>query len=276
MYALEGFRRIKRKGGNVMRSNFSLLQENNTFNSFSAACIEAEKSLIISPVNCAVLVRRAVELAVKWLYVNDYGLSLPYNYTLTSLVRDTSFIDIVGLDNSLAIKYIIQLGNKAVHSDSVVTKEEAVLSLKYLHKFVLWIAYCYSNTKCDVSFAEGLLQDNYRKQVMKEKAMSGGFTGGAAPYGYKVVNGELEVDETKAITVRLIFKLRKDNPLFSLSDIAREVNSKGCRTTKNSLFCKTQIKRILDTKEFYEGTYKYGAIVSKGKHEPILVKGGGI
>ncbi len=35
---------------------------------FATSAVEAEKSLLVSPATCAILSRRAVELAVKWVY----------------------------------------------------------------------------------------------------------------------------------------------------------------------------------------------------------------
>ena len=41
------------------------------------------------------------------------------------------------------IKYIVKLGNVAVHTNANIKREEAVLALHNLHEFVAWIDYCY-------------------------------------------------------------------------------------------------------------------------------------
>jgi len=49
-------------------SNFQFLNKNKSFKSFAKACIEAESELKINTVSCVMLSRKALELAVKWLY----------------------------------------------------------------------------------------------------------------------------------------------------------------------------------------------------------------
>ncbi|MDU1855861.1 MAG: hypothetical protein E6789_10275 [Clostridium baratii] len=49
-----------------MCRNFEFLNNKKIFDSFSFACLEAEKSILISPSTTAILSRRALELAVKW------------------------------------------------------------------------------------------------------------------------------------------------------------------------------------------------------------------
>ena len=57
-----------------MLGNFNFLSEKEIFEKFSSACIEAEKSILVSPATTAILSRRALELAVKWLYSFDDDL----------------------------------------------------------------------------------------------------------------------------------------------------------------------------------------------------------
>ena len=61
-----------------MCTNFEFLKFIKEFASFSNACIEAEKSIVVSPATTAILSRRALELAVKWVYAHDEDLNMPY------------------------------------------------------------------------------------------------------------------------------------------------------------------------------------------------------
>ena len=63
-------------------SNFSYLTEKNQFKSFASACMEAENSLLVSPATCAITTRRALELAVKWVYQADNAVRVPYRKNL--------------------------------------------------------------------------------------------------------------------------------------------------------------------------------------------------
>ncbi|KNZ71171.1 hypothetical protein Tfer_0249 [Thermincola ferriacetica] len=82
---------------------------------------------INSPATCAILARRALELAVKWVYSADSCLKVPYQDNLSSLVHDRTFLDILEPKLFPLIKYVIKLGNMAAHTGNKITREEAVL-----------------------------------------------------------------------------------------------------------------------------------------------------
>ena len=54
-----------------MVSNFSPLSQKKEYALFASACIEAEKIYATAPAMCAVGCRKALELAVKWVYAAD-------------------------------------------------------------------------------------------------------------------------------------------------------------------------------------------------------------
>ena len=137
-----------------MLSNFEFLKEKAQFNSFTNACLEAEKSLQVSPATCAILTRRALELAVKWLYASDSELKIPYQDNLSSLIHERTFNSIIDEDLFPLMKYIIKLGNVAVHTNSKITRDEAVLALHNLHQFIDWLDYCYSENYSESNFKE--------------------------------------------------------------------------------------------------------------------------
>ena len=135
-------------------SNFEFLLKNKNFNSFSNACIEAEKSILVSPSTCATITRRALELAVKWLYANDSDLRIPYQENLSSLIHNNSFVELIDYDMLPMLRYIVKLGNVSVHTNQMINREEAILALHNLHQFVSWIDYCYSDEYTATDFDE--------------------------------------------------------------------------------------------------------------------------
>ena len=149
-------------------NNFDFLLNNKNFSSFSNACIEAEKAMSISPANCAILSRRALELAVKWLYANDDYLKLPYQDNLSSLIHSRSFLELVDFEMPNLLKYIVKLGNNSVHTNTMITREEAILSLHNLHQFVSWIDYCYSDEYTASDFDEKLIDKEENKRTNPE------------------------------------------------------------------------------------------------------------
>lgn len=157
-----------------MQSNFEYLKDNSDYASFIPACIEAEKLMNVSYSATATYVRRALELAVKWVYANDGELTMPYQDNLSSLIYHYDFKAIIDWDLLKHLTFIQQLGNKAVHTTQAVKREEAVLALRNLFAFVSWIDYCYSKEYEDRKFDESLLGDNDRiskSQQEKEDLM---------------------------------------------------------------------------------------------------------
>ena len=138
-------------------SNFYFLKQNKIFNNFSEACCEAENGIGLNTVTCSILSRRALELAVKWLYANDNDLRIPYNDNLSALVHDITFKNIIDEKLLKQIEYVIKLGNFAVHNNKKISREEAILSLRYLYNFTCWIAYCYSDNFEEKEFDENIL-----------------------------------------------------------------------------------------------------------------------
>ena len=51
-----------------MATNFDYLLEKELFGEFAEQAVEAEKAIAISPATCAILSRRALELAVRFVY----------------------------------------------------------------------------------------------------------------------------------------------------------------------------------------------------------------
>ena len=139
-------------------SNFDFLKQNKIFDNFSESCIEAENGIGLNTVTCSILCRRALELGVKWLYANDNDLTIPYQDNLSALVHDITFKNIIDEKLLKQIEYIIKLGNFAVHNNKKISREEAILSLKYLYNFMQWIAYCYSDNFEEKEFDESILQ----------------------------------------------------------------------------------------------------------------------
>ena len=138
-------------------SNFDFLKQSKIFNNFSEACCKAENGIGLNTVTCSILSRRALELAVKWLYANDNDLRIPYNDNLSALVHDITFKNIIDEKLLKQIEYVIKLGNFAVHNNKKISREEAILSLRYLYNFTCWIAYCYSDSFEEKEFDENIL-----------------------------------------------------------------------------------------------------------------------
>lgn len=103
------------------------------------------------------------------------------------------------------------------------------------------------------------------------KAQCGGYSGGRCPYGYKVSDGRLIINEDERPIVEYIFARHEENtPMLT---IAEELNEQGYKTRKGTRFLNVTVKSIIGNRPLYEGMYKYGDMNwVKGVHEPILSK----
>ena len=138
-------------------SNFDYLKKDSDYDVFTEACIEAENLMDVSYSAVATYSRRALELAVKWMFVNDRELHTPLQYTLVTLITDRNFTNIIPSDMPKKLSYIQKLGNKSVHSDKKISRKEAILSLRNLFNFTNWIDYAYSKNYTDIEFDENIL-----------------------------------------------------------------------------------------------------------------------
>lgn len=138
-------------------SNFDFLKMKKEYELFAPACVEAEKIYASAPAMCAVGCRKALELAVKWIYSADKTMKMPYKDNLQSLIHEPSFRFAVDSNTWGKLPFIIKLGNLAVHTERSVQPSDALASLKGLFEFVQWIEYCYGSDYQERVFDESLI-----------------------------------------------------------------------------------------------------------------------
>jgi hypothetical protein len=125
---------------------FSHLRTRAEFASFARACMDAESLYARSHEHydmAAFAARKALELAVKWVYAHDTEMQMPERDNLMSLLHAPTFRD--ALDPAIweKLPLIARLGNVAAHTERSIGKEAARLSLTALFDFIQWIDYCY-------------------------------------------------------------------------------------------------------------------------------------
>ena len=107
-------------------------------------------------------------------------------------------------------------------------------------------------------------RENIRIQTMEgrmQKAREGKWNGGFAPYGYKLVDGRLEINEEEAKAIRIIFE-QYVNTDMGANGIAKYLENHGVekiarQNGKNPLFDAALIRRILKN-PVYCGKIAYG------------------
>ncbi len=136
-------------------SNFAFLKGQKDYALFASAAMEAEKVYAAAPAMCAVGCRKALELAVKWVYAADNTMQMPYRDNLQSLIHEPSFRFAVDRNTWGKLPFIIKLGNLAVHTERSVEQSDALASLRGLFEFIQWVDYCYGADYEERTFEEG-------------------------------------------------------------------------------------------------------------------------
>lgn len=152
-----------------METNFDYLLEKKEYSDFATQAVEAERSISISPATCAILSRRALELAVRFVFSYDAELELPYQDNISSLIHERTFRDIIEPRLFPMLKYVIHLGNVAVHTNSNIRRDEAIIALRDLFEFCDWIDYSYSKEYIERFFDESILATGDEKRVNAEE-----------------------------------------------------------------------------------------------------------
>lgn len=116
-------------------------------------------------------------------------------------------------------------------------------------------------------------KENIRVRMMggrRQKAKRGGYSGGRAPMGYRVEDGQLVINEDEAPVVRFIFE-RKHAGWSMLSTVGA-LNREGYRTRGGKPFVISTVQSIWNNEPTYHGMYRYGKDGEwvPGQHEPIL------
>lgn len=124
-------------------ANFDFLDDSKEFAMFAPAAEEAEKVFASSPAMCVIGCRKALELAVKWVYAVDKTIQRPYRDNLSSLIHEYTFKKQLVPMLFDKIKNIVDFGNIAVHTNKSVPPGIAMVILKGLFEFIQWIDYSY-------------------------------------------------------------------------------------------------------------------------------------
>lgn len=126
-----------------------------------------------------------------------------------------------------------------------------------------------------LAMAATLERENIRIRTMggrKQKSKQGGYSGGRAPFGYKVKHGALVIVPEQADTVRQMFAMKDAG--YTLQGIADAINALGRKTKSGGRFAVSTVQTIIGNRNVYEGMYRYGKNGEwvQGQHEPILME----
>jgi len=90
------------------------------------AAAKAEAAVHADPRTACFYARRALGLAVNWVYKHDAALKLPYQDNLSALIHEPSFKQTAGQAVFSKARVINTLGHRAVHSHRAVPEADAL------------------------------------------------------------------------------------------------------------------------------------------------------
>lgn len=187
-------------------TNFDHFKSDPQFDTFVDVAIMAEKLVHLDPSTCIINCRRALELAVKWMYSVDGDLIPPYRDNLASLIHTEEFQEILDPDLWPRIVYIQKAGNLAVHTEKKMTFEAAALALHNLYYFIDFVACCYGETYEAREFDASLLKKKPKKAVKpKLKAQA--------------VDLNALIEENKALRAELTKRREEQAPSYTVKPL---------------------------------------------------------
>jgi len=108
------------------------------------AAARAESAARNDPRASCFYARRALELAVLWMYKHDPATRLPYQENLSALIHDPTFKQSVGPALFAKARLIKDLGNLAAHSPKPLQESDSLRATTDLFHFLFWLARTYS------------------------------------------------------------------------------------------------------------------------------------
>lgn len=103
------------------------------------AAAKAEALVHPDPRTACFYGRRALEIAVTWLFDYETSLTRPYKDDLNAFLSEPSFKRLIGTALHPKLDIIRTLGNRAVHSQKTIRTEDAIASLRELFHFCYWL-----------------------------------------------------------------------------------------------------------------------------------------
>ncbi|MCT6775392.1 DEAD/DEAH box helicase family protein [Streptomyces sp. CS7] len=137
-------------------SNFSFLQAE--WPGLYDEALRAERIAVADPRASCFYARRALEVAVTWLYRADNTLRPPYRDDLAAMIAEPTMVNLVGPAIRTKMDIIRRQGNAAVHRPGPVAANDSVKTVAELFHVMYWIARRYSRNPADLP-ASGLVFD---------------------------------------------------------------------------------------------------------------------
>jgi len=122
-------------------SNFAFLLPEWT--DIHEAATKAERDATTDPRTSCFYARRAIELAIRWLYTADPTFRLPYDDNLSALLHEPSFKNAVPEAIFNKALLISRIGNRAVHDHRAIPGTASMAAVRELFHVTYWLTRTY-------------------------------------------------------------------------------------------------------------------------------------
>ncbi|MEL6354321.1 MAG: DEAD/DEAH box helicase family protein [Cyanobacteria bacterium J06627_28] len=123
-------------------TNFAFLPSQ--FSTIAESATRTESYIVSDSRTACFHARFTLEAIVHWLYRFDRRLHKPYDNTLSALIHESSFRNLIPQALFHKAKLIKKLGNTAVHDRRDVPIKDAHQAVKELHHFCYWLTRTYT------------------------------------------------------------------------------------------------------------------------------------
>ena len=184
-------------------TNFDYFLKEKKFRSFAPIAVDAERSYQFDQQMTVLYCRKALECALKWMYSVDEDLQMPYKDTLSAMLHEMSFKDMVDGDLWKRLDFIRKCGNIAAHMNRKIKTEVVRLCLYNLYQFMDFLAYCYGTEYEEHPYDESLL-DAPKKQAAPEPPLK----------KYKSIDLQKLIAENEALKAQLTKQREQQEPNY--------------------------------------------------------------
>ncbi len=154
-------------------SNFGFLKTE--WSELYTSAVRVEAFALGDPRAASFYARRTLELTINWLYAHDPTLVLPYDDSLSALIHEPTFRQLVPQEVFIKMRVVKDLGNAAVHSSRAVEARDAEQVTRELFHILYWLAHTYTRQSAalyaDLVFDPALLSAGAKKAAA-QKAMT--------------------------------------------------------------------------------------------------------
>ncbi|MCK5867231.1 MAG: DEAD/DEAH box helicase family protein, partial [Mycoplasmataceae bacterium] len=151
-------------------SNFTFIKAD--FPDLFSDALEAEQLTFVSPKAAAIFCRSTLENAINWVYDHDAKLTRPWRADLSTLMHEHAFRSLFNHTLFGELNLIRKTGNIAAHGKKV-SPQDALASLKYLFRFMRYLAIDYGETLPETQvFDEKLIPSGNPQAESQQQVLS--------------------------------------------------------------------------------------------------------